>query len=101
MSSTHNPNRLIFSQTQTYTTRLFKRQKVGTMLLFHHLNISLCIQIIESIIVVDLDQDEKIVRLVDQWNGKELPTWLGAHFLRVLNAKITPWLVSVPKRMTS
>ncbi|KAG5639594.1 hypothetical protein H0H81_010796 [Sphagnurus paluster] len=70
--------------TLTYTTRLIKRQKI-----------------INSIVIVDLDEDEKIIRMVDQWDGKELPSWFGAHFLRVLNAKVTPWLVSVPKRTAS
>lgn len=50
---------------------------------------------------MDLDEDEKIVRLVDQWNGNDLPTWFGAHFLRVLSAKVAPWLVSIPKGATS
>ena len=53
-------------------------------------------QVIESIIVVDLDEDEKIVKLVDQWDGT-LPTWFGSHTLRRINAKVAPWLVHVPK----
>ena len=52
---------------------------------------------IESIIVVDMDENDKIIRLVDQWDGQEMPNWFGASFLRVLNAKITPWLIRVPK----
>ncbi|KAF9466402.1 hypothetical protein BDZ94DRAFT_1251864 [Collybia nuda] len=84
MSSTHTPNRLVFSQTQTYTTRFFKRKKA-----------------IESIIIVEMDENEKIIRLVDQWGGNDLPIRFGAQFLRVLNAKITPWLISIPKRPTS
>ncbi|KAG6831483.1 hypothetical protein H0H87_005050 [Tephrocybe sp. NHM501043] len=54
--------------------------------------------IIDSIIVVDLDDDEKIIKMVDQWNGKDLPRWHGAHYLRVANAKLIPWLVSTPKQ---
>ncbi|RDB24005.1 hypothetical protein Hypma_008815 [Hypsizygus marmoreus] len=84
MSSTHVPNRLVFAQSQTYVTRYLKRKKT-----------------IDSIIVVDLDDDEKIVKMVDQWHGQGLPTRYGAQFLRILNAKITPWLISVPKRPAS
>ncbi len=55
------------------------------------------IQVIESIIVVDLDEEEKIVKLSDQWDGK-LPTWFGSHFLRRVNAKVAPWFVHVPNK---
>jgi hypothetical protein len=47
--------------------------------------------------VVDLDDEEKIIRLIDQWEGKELPTRFGASFLRAAYAKVIPWLVHVPK----
>jgi hypothetical protein len=47
--------------------------------------------------VIDLDENEKIIRLVDQWDGKELPTRFGASFLRTMHAKLVPWLVHVPK----
>ncbi|PBK77956.1 hypothetical protein ARMSODRAFT_946796 [Armillaria solidipes] len=80
MSSTSSPNRLVFAQKQEYTPRLFGRKKV-----------------IDSIIVVDLDREEKILRLVDQWDGK-VPTWFGSHTLRRANAKVAPWLVHVPKQ---
>ncbi|KAG7452691.1 uncharacterized protein BT62DRAFT_18530 [Guyanagaster necrorhizus] len=80
MSSTSSPNRLVFAQKQEYTARLFGHKKV-----------------IDSIVVVDLDREEKIVRLVDQWDGK-VPTWFGSHTLRRANAKVVPWLVHVPKQ---
>ncbi|PPQ68965.1 hypothetical protein CVT24_000354 [Panaeolus cyanescens] len=80
MSSTVSPNRFVYHQRQQYTTRWWHKVKV-----------------VESIIVVDLDDDGKIVRLVDQWDGKDLPTWIGASLLRKLNAKVTPWIVSIPK----
>jgi len=83
MSSTNAPNRLIYHQVQRYTTSLFKKKKT-----------------IESIIVVDMDENEKIIRLVDQWDGQEMPNWFGSSFLRVLNAKVTPWLIRVPKPST-
>jgi len=80
MSSTLTPNRLIFSQAQTYTTKYIKRKKT-----------------VHSIIVVDLDDDDKIIKLIDQWDGKDLPSRFGAYYLRVLNAKITPWIFHIPK----
>ncbi|KAF9533405.1 hypothetical protein CPB83DRAFT_757514 [Crepidotus variabilis] len=83
MSSTDAPNRLIYTQTQEYTFRYLKRKKV-----------------IESIIVVDLDENDKIVRLVDQWDGQDLPTHFGASLLRTINGKIAPWLITVPKLST-
>ncbi|KAG6920009.1 hypothetical protein DXG01_013358 [Tephrocybe rancida] len=84
MSSTHSPNRLVFALSQEYTYRFLGRKKI-----------------IDSIVVVDLDEEEKIIRMVDQWNGKDLPRWHGAYFLRVANAKIVPWLVSTPKHRPS
>lgn len=57
-------------------------------------------QIIESIITVDLDEDDKIIRVIDQWDGLDLPTHYGASFLRVLYAKIAPWLFRVPNIST-
>jgi hypothetical protein len=54
-------------------------------------------QLIESIVIVDLDDDDKIVRLVDQWGGKELPTRFGALYLRRISAMMTPWIVRVPR----
>ena len=54
-------------------------------------------QLIESVVTVDLDEDGKVIRLLDQWNGNELPTFFGSTFLRTANAKVVPWLVHVPK----
>jgi hypothetical protein len=80
MSSTLTPNRLVYAQTQEYTYRFFGLKKK-----------------VESIIVVDLDEEEKIVRLLDQWNGQEPRTRYGALLLRRANGKLTAWLVRVPK----
>ncbi|KAJ7285620.1 hypothetical protein C8J57DRAFT_1285365 [Mycena rebaudengoi] len=74
MSSTRTPNRIVFSQTQTYKNRFVNKT-------------------IESIVTVDLDEHDKIIRLVDQWDGKPL-SWT---FLRRVNAKVAPLLVRVPK----
>ncbi|GLB35319.1 putative NAD-binding protein [Lyophyllum shimeji] len=67
MSSTISPNRLVFWQSQQYTTRFLKRQ-----------------MIINSIIIVDFDEEGKILRMVDQWQGNDLPTRIWTHFLRQL-----------------
>ncbi|EAU88187.2 hypothetical protein CC1G_03859 [Coprinopsis cinerea okayama7 len=80
MSSTAVPNQIIYWQRQEYTARIWGSTKV-----------------IESIIVVDLDDDEKIVSLVDQWGGNDLPSWFGASLLRTINAKLMPWVIRVPK----
>jgi hypothetical protein len=80
MSFTGMPKRLIYSQTQEYTLRYIKTKKR-----------------FESIIVVDLDDDDKIIRMTDQWNGETLSSWFGVNLLRRANALVTPWLVGVPK----
>ncbi|KIK91430.1 hypothetical protein PAXRUDRAFT_149512 [Paxillus rubicundulus Ve08.2h10] len=91
MLSTESPNRLVYSQAQEYTLRFIgKKQAFCTVLMLMR-------QRIESVIVVDLDETDKITRMVEKWNGDELPTHYGAHFLRRANAQITPWLVKVPK----
>ncbi|KAJ6547338.1 hypothetical protein B0H19DRAFT_1165099 [Mycena capillaripes] len=77
MSSTRSPNRIVFSQTQRYKNRFIDKT-------------------IESVVTVDLDDSDKIIRLVDQWDGKALPSGF-VGMLRRLNAKIVPLLVHVPK----
>jgi len=78
LSSTTSPNRLVYSQTQQYTVRFLRTKKV-----------------IQSLVVIDLDDDDKIVKLEDKWNGEDQPTRWGAHALRRLNAKALPWFVQV------
>jgi len=80
MTSTQTPNQLMYFQKQEYTYRLFGHKKV-----------------VESIIIVDLDLEDKITHLVDQ-SGEKLPAWFGSLFLRQLNAKLVPWLISIPKK---
>jgi len=80
MLSTQSPNRLIYSQTQEYTLRFIGKKKR-----------------VDSIIVVDLDENDMIIRLEDKWKGAEPPTQYGASFLRQANARVTSWLVKVPK----
>ncbi|KAI0319822.1 hypothetical protein OF83DRAFT_1108357 [Amylostereum chailletii] len=75
LSTADTPDRLIFWQKQEYVMRVtgFKKE-------------------VESIVVVDLDSEKRIIRLVDQWDGKEPPTSWGASHLRRLNARVVPWL---------
>ncbi|KAG1754236.1 hypothetical protein EDB19DRAFT_1665373 [Suillus lakei] len=80
MSFTRLPKRLIYAQTQEYTFRYIGTKKR-----------------IESIILVDLDDDDKIIRMTDQWNGQALSSWFGLNFLRRANALVTPWFVGSPK----
>ncbi|KAH7930890.1 hypothetical protein BV22DRAFT_999907 [Leucogyrophana mollusca] len=81
MASTQSPNRLVYSQTQEYTLRYIGSKKR-----------------IESIILVDLDEDDKIMRMADQWGGNTPPAWFGANFLRRANARVTPWFMRLPKQ---
>ncbi|KAJ6455624.1 hypothetical protein C8R47DRAFT_1165964 [Mycena vitilis] len=78
ISATPSPiaTRIVFSQTQRYQNRFMDKT-------------------IESLVTVDLDDTDKITRMVEQWDGKDLPgSILG--FLRRLSGKITPLVVRVP-----
>ncbi|KAI6111504.1 hypothetical protein EV401DRAFT_1868388 [Pisolithus croceorrhizus] len=77
--STQSPNRLIYSKSQEYTLRFLGKKRI------------------DSMVVVDLDEDDKIIRVEDKWGGEELPTQYGASHLRRVSAVVTPWLVKVPK----
>ncbi|KAI6006042.1 hypothetical protein EDD15DRAFT_2384668 [Pisolithus albus] len=80
MLSSQSPNRLIYSKSQEYTLRFLGKKKR-----------------IDSMVVVDLDENDKIIRVEDKWRGEELPTRYGALHLRRASAVIMPWLVKVPK----
>lgn len=80
MSSTRHPNRLVFAQTIAYTYRYIGSTKS-----------------VSSIVVVDLDDEDRIIRLVDQWDGQAPPTHYGAELLRRGHGKLGPWLFHVPK----
>lgn len=58
--------------------------------------LTLYVQTISSVVTVDLDDSDKIIRLVDQWDGKALPSRFGGGLLRRLNAKIAPLFIHVP-----
>jgi len=80
LSSTHNPHRIVFDQTQEYTIRFLRRKKI-----------------IQSLVTLELDEDGKIIRMEDRWNGEEMPRRWGAMWLRRLNGKTMPLFVRVPK----
>ena len=80
VSSTHNPNRIMYQQEQEYTVRGLGTKKV-----------------MKSLVVIELDDHDMIVHLHDKWNGNDHPTRWGILGLRRLNAMTLPWLVSVPK----
>ncbi|KAJ7721076.1 hypothetical protein DFH07DRAFT_872212 [Mycena maculata] len=73
MSSTREPNRLVFAQTQRYKNRFVNRT-------------------VKSVVTVDLDERDRIIRLVDQWDGKPL----GGAWWRRVSGKVAPLFVSVP-----
>jgi hypothetical protein len=75
LSSTEHPNRLILWQKYEHTIRVAGTKKV-----------------VESILVIDFDEDGKIARMVDQRRGLEPPTKWGAQQLRRLNGRVTPWV---------
>jgi hypothetical protein len=59
--------------------------------------------VVQSLVVVDLDDEDKIIKLEDKWNGEEQPTRWGANILRRLNAKTLPWFIraSDPKEKSN
>ncbi|KAF7359538.1 Serine-threonine kinase receptor-associated protein [Mycena sanguinolenta] len=61
MSSTASPNRIVFAQTQRYKNRFMDKT-------------------ISSVVTVDLDESDKIVCLMEQWDGKALPNHFVAYF---------------------
>ncbi|KAG8771656.1 hypothetical protein FS842_004036 [Serendipita sp. 407] len=80
LSSTTNPNRIVYHQEQEYTIK-----GIGTK------------KVMKSTVVIELDDQDRIIKLDDKWDGKDHPVRWGALLLRRLNAKTLPWLVSVPK----
>jgi len=75
LASTEHPNRLILWQKHEYTIRVAGSKKV-----------------VESILVIDFDDDGKIMRMVDQRRGLDPPTKWGAQQLRRLNGRVVPWV---------
>ncbi|KAH8108122.1 hypothetical protein BXZ70DRAFT_1003525 [Cristinia sonorae] len=84
LSANLDPNRIVYAQTVVYTFRWFNYKKT-----------------IESIVVVDFDEEFKVIRLVDQLHGEHPSTRWGFHYIRKFNAKVLPWFVRIPKDKTS
>ncbi|RDX48392.1 hypothetical protein OH76DRAFT_1456356 [Lentinus brumalis] len=80
LSAGLSPNRLTYIQTQRYTLRVIGTKKEIT-----------------SVVFLDLDDDMRIVQLIDQWNGDEHATKWGAGFLRKLFGKILSWTARIPQ----
>jgi hypothetical protein len=80
ISSTYNPDRITYQQEQEYTVHGLGTKKVK-----------------RSLVVIELDEQDKIIHLHDMWDGDENPTKWGALGFRRLHGMILPWLVSVPK----
>jgi hypothetical protein len=51
----------------------------------------------KSLVVIELDYQDRIVYLHDKWNEQEHPVKWGALGLRRLNAMTLPWLVFMPR----
>ncbi|KAF8478963.1 hypothetical protein DFH94DRAFT_34561 [Russula ochroleuca] len=75
LASTEHPNRLILWQKHEYTIRVTGSKKA-----------------VESILVIDFDEEGKIARMVDQRRGQDPPTRWGAQQLRRLNGRVVPWV---------
>lgn len=80
LASTSSPSRIVYSQTQEYTLKLTKKKKV-----------------IQSMVVIHLDNDDKITMLEDKWRGDDQPSSWAAKVFRRLNAKTMPIFIHVPK----
>ncbi|KAL5533067.1 hypothetical protein ACEPAF_4843 [Sanghuangporus sanghuang] len=80
LASTSQPNKIIYAQTQEYTLRFIGVKRT-----------------VKSVIIVDLDEEDKIIRLQDQRNGEEPPIAWGIGTLRRINGRITTWIVRPPK----
>ncbi|KAG9014798.1 hypothetical protein FRB94_008956 [Tulasnella sp. JGI-2019a] len=74
------PNQIVYEQSQEYTIRFLNIKKVVT-----------------SLITLDLDENDKILKLTDRWSGNDPPNRFGAYYLRRLSGKSVSWFISIPK----
>jgi len=81
LASTSSPSRIVYSQTQEYTLRVTKTKKV-----------------IQSMVVIHLDNNNRITMLEDKWKGDDQPSGWASKLFRRLNAKTMPIFVHIPKR---
>lgn len=98
MSSTSSPNRLIYYQVQEYVTRIFgiKRVSAFTSIISTLLNFFMK-QTVESVVVVDMDEECKIRFLSNEWQGQN-SKWNLDFIAELVPAKVLPWLVHTPKQ---
>lgn len=83
LSSTHGPsepNRIVYEQQQEYTIRFLRRR-----------------QKVQSLITLDLDEDDKIVHLTDEWSASQPPARYSAYFLSRVIARTFRRFISIPK----
>lgn len=75
-------------------------KKVGALSIFsRQLTEGIKLQTAKSIILIDVDDDDKIIRLQDQWNGEDLPVRWGALSVRRLAGKTISWITRPPKEL--
>jgi len=92
-------------QKHEYTIRVTGSKKVRLLFCLEHTdslesvhlsflsaNIGSVGQVVESILVIDFDEEGKIARMIDQRQGMDPPTRWGAQQLRRLNGRVTPWV---------
>ncbi|KAF8504046.1 hypothetical protein BU17DRAFT_58363 [Hysterangium stoloniferum] len=90
LASTTEPPQIVCAQRQQYTLRYLGVKKVHTILRVFP-SMAIIEGIIDSLLIIDLDEDHKIINLEDKWNGLDHPTHWGAETLRRLNAKTVAW----------
>jgi len=94
---------VIFAQKQQYVMRFSGIVKVR-ILSEHHRLAQNRAQIVDSVVRVELDEEGRIVKLVDEWCGRPLSSnWLELA-LRRLSGRIVPcvpWLSSAPTIATA
>ena len=97
-TSSSESNQIIISLNHEYELRLFGTKKVNYKAhILRVLFTDCCSQAINSVILISLDSEDKIIHLEDQWNGDEASSGWCLGTLRRANGRITPWIVRVPK----
>jgi len=82
IKSTHGPgepNQIVIKQKQEYTVWL-----IGTK------------QVIKSLVIIDLDENDMIVKLDDKWNASDYPSTFSAYYLARLNTRAMMWFFGTP-----
>lgn len=99
ISSTHNPNQIVVSLTQQQTIKLIRTTKVRFNIFYLYISFLLIIafKIIHSLLIIVLDNDDRIVKVENKWDGRELSKSWSSNCFRRLNAKLVYRLVKVPK----